>query len=141
MTDAFAPDWRSLCHDWFPTGSRYICNPPPMDTDEDFCALVPASADMKALGFRQDGSPDFYTGNDNGGFRSWRRGSLNVITTEDVDFFKMFKAATALAKHLNLTEKRDRIALFQAVLYGVKAEDLEISPMRPAGCPQMESPT
>lgn len=111
----------------FPVGSRVTCNPPPTDTDEDWLVLV-RQVNVQALtdaGFTQDGSPEFYTGNDNGGFRSWRRDDLNVITTEDADFFWRFMTASDLAARFNLLDKADRISLFQAVLYGVRSDDLE----------------
>lgn len=109
-----------------PVGSRVTCNPAPSDTDEDWLALVysdPAER-LREAGFTQDGSPEFYTGNDNGGFRSWRRGDLNIVTTADREFFERFVTATDLAKRFNLLDKGDRIALFQAVLYGVRVENL-----------------
>ena len=108
-------------------GSRVTCNPAPTDTDEDFLALVPfdVTSFMAQDGFTQEGEPQFYTGNDNGGFRSFRKGTMNIVTTESEEFFDRFMTATALAKRFNLLAKADRIALFQAVLYGVNAEDLE----------------
>jgi hypothetical protein len=111
----------------YPVGSRVTCNPPPSDTDEDWLVHV-LHVDTEALvaaGFKQDGSPQFYAGNDNGGFRSWRRDELNVITTQSAEFFWRFVTATDLAKRFNLLAKADRIALFQAVLYGVRSENLE----------------
>lgn len=123
-------------HDWTkpqwlvePVGSRVTCSPAPVDTDEDYLCLVPdedgASAHLEAMGFTQDGMPEFYTGNDAGGFRSFRRGDVNVVTTNSQGFFNQFMTATELAKRFNLLEKADRIALFQAVLYGVDAYNLE----------------
>lgn len=108
-------------------GSRITCNPPPQNTDEDWLALCfedPKPA-LEAAGFVQDGNPEFYTGNDDGGFRSWRLGDVNVITTESPEFYEKFLAATHLAKRFNLLQKNDRIALFQAVLYGVNWYNLE----------------
>lgn len=108
-------------------GSRVTCNPPPVDTDQDYLALVigdPYQA-MTEAGFTQDGSPEFYTGSDKGGFRSWRRGDVNIITTEDGVFYDKFMKATYLAKRLNLQNKADRIALFQVILYDVAVECLE----------------
>lgn len=112
---------------YYQVGSRVTCDPAPTDTDEDWLVLTCGldSAEMQAAGFTQDGSPQFYTGNDNGGFRSWRRGDLNIITTESPEFFWKFVTATDLAKRFNLLAKADRIALFQAVLYGVRSENLE----------------
>lgn len=103
-------------------GSRVSCDPPPVDTDEDWLVLInrdPKDA-LRAAGFRQDGNPDFYTGTDKGSFRSWRRGDVNIVTTPDVHFYDLFITATMLAKRFNLMKKPDRIALFQAVLYGVR---------------------
>lgn len=107
-------------------GSRVTCDPAPVGTDEDWLLLShrdPAER-MTALGFRQDKGPEFYTGNDNGSFRSWRRGDVNVITTPDATFYELFLTATELARRFNLLAKADRIALFQAVLYGVRVGDL-----------------
>lgn len=111
-----------------PVGSRVTCDPAPLDTDEDWLVQVIGNPEqaMLAAGFTQDGSPQFYTGNDAGGFRSWRFGDLNVITTEDRCFYELFLTATALAKRFNLLQKADRIALFQAVLYGVSVGNLEM---------------
>lgn len=120
-------DWRAIALNSFPTGSRVICSPPVEDTDEDHCALVSLNR-MKWFtenGFTQDGSPEFYTGNDAGGFRSFRRGDLNIIATSSGRFFELFRAATELARRFKLNDKADRIALFQVVLYGVDADNLE----------------
>lgn len=136
FTPAFAAtDSRAAIEDTFgaklyglyQVGSRVTCDPAPTDTDEDWLVLTYGldGADMEASGFTQDGSPQFYTGNDNGGFRSWRRGDLNIITTESPEFFWKFVTATDLAKRFNLLAKADRIALFQAVLYGVRSENLQ----------------
>ena len=125
-------DLRPLAIAIEPVGSRVTCSPPPDDTDEDWLLLVQSdpSTRFAALGFGQDGSPEFYTGNDEGGFRSWRKGDLNVVTTQDPEFFERFLLATHLAKRFNLLVKADRIALFQAVLYGVRIDRLEEAPMR-----------
>lgn len=114
-------------------GSRVTCSPPPTGTDEDWlvCTFGDPAPALAAAGFSQDGSPEFYTGSDAGGFRSWRRGELNVITTPDRRFFELFMTATALAKRFNLLDKGDRIALFQAVLYGVRVDNLESPTDRP----------
>lgn len=42
----------------------------------------------------------------------------NLIITSSQVFHQRFLAASSVAKRLNLLEKSDRIALFQAVLYG-----------------------
>lgn len=50
-------------------------------------------------------------------FNSFSKGEFNCIITDSESFFKRFMAATAVAQRLNLLDKSDRIALFQAVLY------------------------
>ena len=113
-----------------PVGSRVTCDPAPTDTDEDWLGLVrevPVEK-LQEAGFSQEGSPEFYTGNDAGGFRSWRKGEINLITTQSDEFFRLFLTATYLAKRFNLLRKQDRIALFQAVLYGVEVHNLEPEP-------------
>ena len=126
----FVPSYEWALDDWAvePVGSRVTCNPPPTDTDEDFlvcCFNGSADSHLKEQGFKQEGSPQFYTGNDDGQFKSFRRGETNVIVTPFLEFFEKFRAATHIAKRLNIMAKSDRIALFQAVLYGVKVENLE----------------
>lgn len=113
-----------------PVGSRVTCDPAPTDTDEDWLVLVrevPVEK-LQEAGFSQEGSPEFYTGNDAGGFRSWRKGEINLITTQSDEFFRLFLTATYLAKRFNLLRKQDRIALFQAILYGVEVHNLEPEP-------------
>jgi hypothetical protein len=107
-------------------GSRITCSPAPSDTDEDWLVLIRTDTfeKLEACGFKQEGSPKFYTVNDKGEFRSWRHGDVNIITTKSVQFFELFLTATALAKRFNLLNKVDRIALFQAVLYGVRFGNL-----------------
>ena len=122
--------WKAHFKQYAPTGSRIICTPAPTGTDEDWIALDSSGSGAEWLqqnGYTEDGNPEFYTGNDNGSFRSFRLGDLNVITTPSKEFFDLFVSATSLAKRLNLTEKADRIALFQIALYGVRAVDLEVS--------------
>jgi hypothetical protein len=109
-----------------PVGSRVTCNPPPVDTDLDLLVQVDeaswpdALAMLSLLDFDRDGSeigarPD-------SAFASYSRGEVNVIITSDEDFRRRFIAASSVAKRLNLLHKEDRVALFQAVLYGNSCE-------------------
>ena len=102
-------------------GSRVTCVPAPTNTDEDWLVLVlkDPENELTVAGFVMEGNPEFYTGNDNGGFRSWRKGEINLIVTQDSFFYSLFETATELARRFNLQDKSDRIALFQAVLYQV----------------------
>ncbi len=102
-----------------PTGSRHICDPPVTGTDEDYIVHV---EDVRtfALNAITDGyqiaCKDSCAEMSN--FLSLRKGDINLIITGNGDFYQRFVAATAVAKRLNLLNKTDRIALFQAVLYG-----------------------
>jgi hypothetical protein len=99
------------------TGSRYICNPAPQDTDEDYIALMD-DAGMSALldaGFDLNTDSTLY--DDCPDFWAFRAGDFNVIRVEDPEMYALWVEATEQAKALNLLSKDDRIALFQKVLY------------------------
>lgn len=118
-----------------PVGSRVTCNPAPTDTDADFLCLVTPAAmprvvvDLDEAGFALGGSiilDDMNYTPPEDRFGSWKKGEVNVILTSSPIFFRRFLAATAVAKRLNLLDKADRVALFQAVLYG---NDVTIEPI------------
>lgn len=48
-------------------------------------------------------------------FHSWKRGEVNLVLTCNEDYFDDFHRATALARSLNLTNKADRVKLFEAL--------------------------
>jgi hypothetical protein len=105
---------------FFRTGSRETCNPAPQDTDVDFVILNMQKFNPKSLGF--DLTTDQEKGNDasygDGDFETYRQGEVNLIVVHNWADFKAWKAATAAAKQMNITDKEKRIALFQGVLYG-----------------------
>lgn len=117
---------------WRPVGSRVTCNPAPTDTDQDYLVLV-AEEDAETV-VKQlekagcevelgDGyAADALNSGEENRFQSYRIGDVNLIVTIDSGFFDRFMAATSVAKRLNLLDKSDRIALFQAVLYGNACE-------------------
>lgn len=106
---------------YWPTGSRYICNPPPTDTDNDTVILVenlgtvfkPLSNDEWEFG----GS--FHVADT---WMSWKKtinGVVeNLIITDVPEFFSKWKLATEVAKNLNLLDKQDRISCFQIIVEG-----------------------
>lgn len=108
-------------------GSRVTCNPAPQDTDQDVLVLLSAGEaarlipELMGAGFCVDGSdirdPREHLGAGDT-FQSFSLGDLNLILTQDGLFYRKFMAATSVAKRLNLLNKADRVALFQAVLYG-----------------------
>lgn len=121
----------------YKTGSSVICNPPVLDTDEDYLVLVD---NLEEAGFwfqphgwtncfddwsnKQDSDPgidvDGYTIELTTGarFQAWRREKENIIVTDDRTLHIQSVAATLLAKELNLTDKAQRIALFRAIKFG-----------------------
>jgi hypothetical protein len=110
-----------------PVGSRVTCVPAPTDTDEDWLCLLSADTEsgvnfdaaLVALGWRLGGSQptDDQVMPPSAKFWSYTHGEVNIIVTQSTEFFARFMAATAVSKRLNLLNKADRIALFQAVLY------------------------
>lgn len=100
-----------------PVGSRVTVSPPPMHTDEDYLVLVGMFTPVRRAMLRAGFTAETQDYGDLFGFSSWRSGEVNVIVTRTRAFFRAFMAATHVAKRLNLREKADRIALFQAVLY------------------------
>lgn len=115
-----------LCQSVRHVGSRVTCNPPPTDTDDDWLCLahdLPEFVEAAmAEGFIVGGSG---FSDEPMSFVSLKRDgdSLNLIATSCAHFFDGFVLATDLARRFNLMDKGDRIALFQAVLYGNDAEN------------------
>lgn len=99
----------------YPTGSRYICNPAPKDTDNDTVFLVNGYYDWASI-LLEDGWEDCGQYDKGGDFRSFRKGEENYIVTENDNFFSNYVKATTAARALNLLEKQDRITLFQAIM-------------------------
>lgn len=128
MTDALKKEgayWKELAR--HPTGSRFICDPPVLDSDDDWVILVEDLEYAKYKAARLDwySEDDGYYRADSGSeelgpFVSLRHseGSSNYIFTDDAEFYDRYVAATLLAKKHNLLNKVDRIQLFHTVLYG-----------------------
>lgn len=115
-----------------PVGSRVTCNPPPMDTDEDWLVYLPPGEfaifeETLIMGMHFEfGGSRIHSGGclvgDKDSFQSYTLGQINVIATASEEFFDKFMQATHEAKRLNLLSKSDRIALFQKILYGVEPQ-------------------
>lgn len=97
-------------------GSRVTCNPPPENTDQD---ILIYSEDAKTLignCIEQDyvgtGS---YVGSE---FTSLLQETVNLIITDNKEFYDKFMLATHVCKTLNVLDKQERITVFQAILYG-----------------------
>ena len=102
------------------TGSREIVDPPPMDTDDDYCIYVdPNKANTLFQYLDENGwenESDSYDGP--GVFWSYRKNDTNFIITTSIEFYTRHRRATKLCKKLNLAKKEDRKAVFKAILYG-----------------------
>lgn len=110
-----------------PCGSRVTCAPAPLDTDRDWLLHVPEAAwqgfvdALLADGWAIGGSAIPNEVNElppDARFNSFVKGEDNIIATCSLLFYQRFLAATEVSRRLNLLNKADRIALFQAVLYG-----------------------
>lgn len=104
------------------TGSRVICNPPVMDTDIDIVCLMRLKdlskiyGTMVCVGWTYNvyaPKPNMLDRN----FRSLRRDEYNLICTQNEELYNRFCMATDKAKKLNLLNKKDRVALFERMLY------------------------
>ncbi len=120
---------RVLAKECHPVGSRVTCDPAPMDTDADYLVYMdkacvrPFVAILMAHDYDFNGSRIEDATNalpDNWRFKSFKRGVCNIILTASEDFCDRFLAASHVCKRLNLLNKEDRIAVFQAVLYANK---------------------
>lgn len=112
---------NELCKGIYQTGSSVICNPPVEDTDIDFIICTTNETKLHRLlyihGFKQSNADEEYDLEEEG-FYCYRRNNINLIVTENYDWYLKWVTATKLAKKLNLLEKEQRIALFKYVLYG-----------------------
>ena len=108
-----------------PVGSRVTCDPAPTNTDRDWLVLVDKENESKLWDYLSTNQwelggslPDDENNTlPDDRFMSFTKGVENIITTNSVVFHRKFLAATSVAKRLNLLDKDDRIALFQALLY------------------------
>lgn len=141
---SFPPGFPSV-GGYEPVGSRVTCDPYPMDTDVDYLILV-APWDLKAASLALEEAGWERGGSRLEGTRctSWKSLvefanepecqdmtvahcvsrlinapiMVNFLVTSNKQFFDDFLCATHVAKQLNLLDKRQRICLFQAILYG-----------------------
>ena len=122
--------------EWMSVGSQVTCDPvPPLTatstSDNDTLVLTQSNWFINRFsnlllkeGFEVDGQPYCVMVEKVFAPRSFLSMSKrtefcreNIIITESRKFYNRFKAATHIAKKLNLLEKRERICLFQGILY------------------------
>ena len=110
-----------------PTGSRFMCDPPVMDTDIDFVVLVvdhdAASELLMADGWVKcegDSSDDEESSSYDElcEFSAYRKDNFNLIVCDDRAYYVKYCAATLLCAKLNLLNKAERCALFHTIIKG-----------------------
>lgn len=113
----------------YPTGSKYICNPPVLNTDEDYLVLVedfnstyfslessewedclPLDTEEGAANYRDEKEYGIL-------WHSFRKDNLNIIFTADKNWYFACVAATELCKSWNILEKDKRIRIFRNLKY------------------------
>ena len=104
----------------FPTGSSYICNPPVTNTDVDEMFLVDdlqeVNFQLTGLGWTKCGLEEETYQDKPSHWAAYRKENMNALLTTNLKYFMNFFKATEEAKHLNLLNKEDRVALFQKIL-------------------------
>ena len=109
------------------TGSRAILSVTHPESDLDIAILAKSIHEylqrivpyLEVREWKADGSkPKPGTEFNLAPFHSWSKDKVNLIITESEDHFKRIVAATDLARRYCLKDKRERIILFHAVLYG-----------------------
>ena len=110
---------RNCGHQIWLVGSRTIEGAYRDDSDHDFLVFSqePIPDKIEDLGFKLENGGAHYEPSE-GYFNSWRKGNINVIATHDQVFATNFLKANKIAQILNLTDRADRVKLFQFLLYG-----------------------
>ena len=111
--------WMPKWANFVPVGSRVTCNPPPIDTDCDWLVLDDQYQGVREMllyesDFMESDEDEYAQMED---FCSLRKGEHNVIICYDKGFYNSFLKATDRAKELNLLDKKDRVKLFNNIMY------------------------
>lgn len=111
------PDYiEQLCEKWALVGSRVTCNPPPTDTDQDILVLFQPKQMDEAID-ELDANKWVREGEYGSAaeFISYRRGEINLVLTDEEEWFDLFLKATELCTEANFLKKEDRIKCFDKV--------------------------
>ncbi len=109
------------CKLW-PVGSRTIEGAAKSDSDYDFLVFTHARIPDVFFGLGYDLNLGQHYDPSEGAFNSWRLGSVNLIATDNFHFCNKFLRANEVAKALRLTDRANRVTLFQAILYAKSPE-------------------
>jgi hypothetical protein len=112
-----------LFTEWRGTGSRFICNPPVMNTDTDFVCLIKGSnSETFETLYRLDyklmqGNPEYevLARAETYPFYGGEEGRINLIVCRQPDMYRKWVRATEIATEFNLTERQDRLDLFRII--------------------------
>jgi hypothetical protein len=102
----------------FPFGSRYVCNPPTMDTDIDFLVYSKnnITSKLERLGYKLR---DYYYGNRPGAgrwkFTSWRKGKVNLVVSSSKELIEVDVIAAHICRRYNIRHKDGRIIVHEAM--------------------------
>lgn len=102
----------------WPVGSRTIADAWKSCSDHDFLVYTrqPIPHVFAEIGCELQVGDVHYEPSE-GAFNSWRKNEVNYIATYWKPFVKEFLIANAVAQKLGLTDRKDRVTLFQAILY------------------------
>lgn len=107
------------------TGSQYICDSAPENSDWDYLLEVSSiksevasiASFLVGRGFSIDAGEHYQEAIQNT-FMSFKKDKLNFLLSNNSDWCTKHRIATKLCKRLKLNNKEDRVATFQAILYG-----------------------
>lgn len=98
----------------YPTGSRYVCDPPVLDTDIDILVYSPINIDftLTTLGYTTTCNEAYVEAL---GFAAWRKGKVNLIVSNNKDFIERFRIATHWCKRKNVKIKYHRSYIHEVI--------------------------
>lgn len=109
--------------DFLLTGSRYVCDPPVMDTDIDIVIVWSLETDIKLreAGFASSEDDPSVVYNNSSVVNCYRRDQFNILATYQEKYY-LWKKYNDVATALNLREKEQRVALAQIITEGRQRE-------------------
>jgi len=113
---------NDLWVDIYQTGSSVICNPPVLDTDEDYVIYTNKESQLRkwllANGVTQSCEDKEEYDLESEAMDCYRKDNINLIVVYNKTTHSKWVVATKLARKLNLLKKEQRITLFKYILYG-----------------------
>lgn len=96
--------------------------------DRDYVVLVrdqeEASGILADYGYTRTQDPNGGSGNGNDHFIAMRKEDINLMVTQDREFFNLSQRAFYVVKVLNLRDKGDRIRVHQLVVDGLQPDEV-----------------